>query len=152
MNFVLDTNIILLLVKNENFGNFFKQTYQHTSQNHLLYPFATLGELDSITKQNNWGEKKIHILNQILKGFQFIGQVNTDMIEAYGLIDAFSQGKLKNKPLPQGMSARNMGKNDLWIAAVTYTLNATLITTDKDFEHLAPDFIKLNLIDIQQFK
>ena len=29
-----------------------------------------------------------------------------------------------------------MGKNDLWIAAVTAVTNATLITTDNDFEHL----------------
>jgi len=55
--------------------------------------------------------------------------------EAYADIDAYSQ----NHPtlsLPQGMTARNMGKNDLWIAATAHILRATLVTTDKDFDHL----------------
>jgi hypothetical protein len=30
------------------------------------------------------------------------------LIRNYGTIDAYSQGKLKDKPLPTGMSARNM--------------------------------------------
>ena len=29
-----------------------------------------------------------------------------------------------------------MGKNDLWIAVTTHLLEATLITTDNDFDHL----------------
>ena len=35
------------------------------------------------------------------------------------------------------MTARNMGKNDVWIAATAYVLRATLVTTDKDFWPLA---------------
>jgi predicted nucleic acid-binding protein len=42
--------------------------------------------------------------------------------------------------------ARNMGKNDLWIAATTHLLNATLVTTDHDFDHLDPSFIQLHKI------
>jgi hypothetical protein len=56
-------------------------------------------------------------------------------------IDAFSQGKLPGKRLE--MSARNMGKNDLWIAATAVVLDATLITTDHDFDHLAKNFVRL---------
>jgi len=29
-----------------------------------------------------------------------------------------------------------MGKNDLWIAATAHILRATLVTTDKDFDHV----------------
>jgi tRNA(fMet)-specific endonuclease VapC len=29
-----------------------------------------------------------------------------------------------------------MGKNDLWIAATTHLAQASLITTDADFDHL----------------
>lgn len=39
------------------------------------------------------------------------------------------------------MSSRNMGKNDLWVAATTLVTNATLITTDGDFDHLNPKII-----------
>lgn len=56
-------------------------------------------------------------------------------------IDSFSQGKNTNFSLPKGVSARNMGKNDVWIAATAYSLEASLITTDKDFTHLDPTFI-----------
>lgn len=60
----------------------------------------------------------------------------------YGEIDAFSQGKLKGQPLPAGLSSRNMGKNDLWIAVSAAATVATLLTTDKDFKHLKGVFMK----------
>ena len=37
-----------------------------------------------------------------------------------------------------------MGKNDLWIAATAASINATLVTSDKDFGHL--DGVFLNVI------
>jgi len=43
-----------------------------------------------------------------------------------------------------------MSKNDLWIAATASVLNATLITTDKDFSHLENIFLKLIYIDISK--
>ena len=52
-------------------------------------------------------------------------------------LDAYSQGKLSMRPLPAGMSARNMGKNDLWIAATALYFDVELHTTDKDFDHLS---------------
>ena len=33
-------------------------------------------------------------------------------------------------------SARNMGKNDVWIAATALYLDMELHTTDNDFDHL----------------
>lgn len=60
-------------------------------------------------------------------------------MDAYTRIDTFSQGKLSEIPLE--MSSRNMGKNDLWVAATTLVTNATLITTDGDFDHLNPKII-----------
>lgn len=68
-----------------------------------------------------------------------------DLIDAYAEIDAFSQGKLKNRPLK--ISSRNMGKNDIWIAATTYLTNSKLITTDKDFEHLDGEFFEVIIIE-----
>ncbi len=56
------------------------------------------------------------------------------MYRLYADIDTFSQGKHETRTLTT--SARNMGKNDLWIAATTAVLRANLLTTDKDFDHL----------------
>jgi tRNA(fMet)-specific endonuclease VapC len=43
-------------------------------------------------------------------------------------------------------SARNMGKNDIWIAATARVLGATLLTTDKDFNHLLPNLLNLKCL------
>ncbi len=71
----------------------------------------------------------------------------SSVMNAYARIDAFSQGKLPGQPLPQGMTARNMGKNDIWIAATASVINATLVTTDADFNHLDHQFISLLKLD-----
>jgi predicted nucleic acid-binding protein len=49
--------------------------------------------------------------------------------------------------LLEGMSARNMGKNDLWIAATASVLKAKLLTTDRDFDHLDSEFLEVIYID-----
>lgn len=78
-----------------------------------------------------------NILNRLI-----IVDVNSeDVIERYAEIDAYSQNRLKGKPL--GVSARNMGKNDLWIAATASLINAKLITTDNDFNHLHKVYLDL---------
>ncbi|WP_353485140.1 hypothetical protein [Haliscomenobacter sp.] len=59
----------------------------------------------------------------------------------YAQIDAFSQGKLKDQPLNN--SPRNMGKNDLWIAATASVFNLELMTLDQDFNHLNVAFLEL---------
>ena len=74
--------------------------------------------------------------------------INTDrIIQRYAEVDAYSQGKDRSKPLPSGMSSRNMGKNDIWIAATASVLNATLVTTDTDFDHLNGVFLNVAYVD-----
>ncbi len=67
-----------------------------------------------------------------------------DILERYAEMDAFSQNKLPARPL--GLTARNMGKNDLWIAATASILDAQLITTDADFDHLGGTFLKVGRV------
>ncbi len=45
-----------------------------------------------------------------------------------------------------------MGKNDLWIAATAFVYNIELLTTDKDFNHLKDEYLKLRLIDLERYK
>ncbi len=75
-------------------------------------------------------------------------QLEEMLLERYAEIDAFSQGRLEEKPLTG--SSRNMGKNDLWIAATASVLNATLITTDKDFQHLHTHFLEVAYFEINK--
>ena len=44
-------------------------------------------------------------------------------------------------PIP--FSARNMGKNDLWIASTAFLFGLPLVTTDHDFDHLHPHLIEV---------
>jgi len=108
---------------------------------------VSVGELKSIAMQNNWGAERIERLDIFVKQF-LIADINVEtIIRRYAEIDAYSQGKLKNKPIHS--SARNMGKNDLWIAATASVLEVPLITTDMDFGHLDSEFLKLHLIEIK---
>ncbi len=50
--------------------------------------------------------------------------------------------------LPSTFSPRNMGKNDLWIASAATVLKATLLTTDKDFDHLDKAFLDLQRLEV----
>jgi tRNA(fMet)-specific endonuclease VapC len=142
--YVLDTNICLFFIRNEDFRKGFTKIYSF-EESIFFVSSVTLGELNSLAKQNNWGENKIMIMDNFLNKCEEL-HISEKIIEMYGTIDAYSQGKLAKKPLPAGMSARNMGKNDLWIAATTAVSNATLITADNDFDHLNFEFIRIDKI------
>jgi len=45
-----------------------------------------------------------------------------------------------------------MGKNDLYIAATSSVYELILITTDKDFNHLEPEYIKLENVNIDEHR
>jgi tRNA(fMet)-specific endonuclease VapC len=78
-----------------------------------------------------------------------IADINSlSIIQRYAEIEAFSQDKLPQLPL--GLTARNMTKNDLWIAATASVLDMTLLTTDQDFRHLDGTFLTLKEIDIKE--
>ncbi len=78
-----------------------------------------------------------------------IADINVeDIITRYAEIDAYSQGKLSGRSLND--SARNMGKNDLWIAATASVLKAILLTTDGDFNHLNNEFLIVNHLNQQE--
>jgi tRNA(fMet)-specific endonuclease VapC len=42
-----------------------------------------------------------------------------------------------------------MGKNDIWIAATASVLNAVLLTTDNDFDHLHDEFLTVARVDLK---
>ena len=88
---------------------------------------------------------RIQNLEEFLLRFVVTDINSEDTLNRYAEIDAFSQNKLKSSPLSN--SARNMGKNDIWIAATASVLDATLLTTDKDFDHLNNEFLNVVWLD-----
>lgn len=96
-------------------------------------------ELESLSKQQNWGEQRKKALSLILNEATFIDIENADenLINAYTNIDAYSKRKGNDKfGNILNEAAKTMHKNDLWIAATAFTLNIPLLTTDGDFDHL----------------
>ncbi len=148
MRYLLDTNILLLRMKSPAFKQVFDEVYAvHT----LAISVVTLGELEALGVQNKWGVQKLQFVEDFTASLLKIDINNQPTIKAYGQIDAYSQGKLPHLPLPPALSARNIGKNDLWIAAAAHVIQATLLTTDKDFLHLDKVFFDVELLDIRLF-
>ena len=151
MNYLLDTNIVLIYARNNDLTkNIEQQLSLLNGSNNLIISVVTVGEAKAFAKKNNWGQNKLNKLLQLLSNFLIADIHIEEVIEKYAELDAFSQGRLNNKKVK--FSARNMGKNDLWIAATASVYDFTLITTDKDFNHLKGEYIFLKRLDIAKFK
>lgn len=150
MDYLLDTNIIIIYSRDSNVAKRIEDEYNLFEENNTLaISVATLGELNAFIKKIGIGERRKRKINGIVSRLVKIGLNSKELIEKYGDIDAYSQGKLKKKG---NFSARNMGKNDIWIAAAASIYDLTLLTTDKDFEHLKGEYIKLEFIDIEKYR
>jgi predicted nucleic acid-binding protein len=126
--FVLDTNIVLHYVRQSELYKFVANKFRLLEPDvQLIISIVTVAEMEVLAQRRNWGEGKRNLLNRFFQDEVFIVDINLgspDLMDAYVEIDLFS-------------AAQNMGKNDLWIAATSKVTNATLVTTDNDFDHLA---------------
>jgi len=147
MDFLWDTNILIHQIRQSEEFKLWDNKYNFFStQNRTFISIVTVGEISSLAIQRKWGSKKLSNLQEYLNQLVPLQISKRTVIDAYAQIDAYSQGKLTDKPLPKALSARNMGKNDLWIAATAHVINANLVSTDNDFQHLNGVF--LNLINL----
>ncbi len=90
----------------------------------------------SLSHKLGWANSKTDVLAAILQEVVWIDINNSAILEAYATIDHASD--------KQG---RSMGKNDVWIAATAKVTSTTLLTTDKDFDHLEGTFLSRIWID-----
>jgi tRNA(fMet)-specific endonuclease VapC len=135
--FILDTNILIYLVReNSHIEKELSKLGVYPQQNVVSISIASVGEVLSFALQNNWGHKKLNDVENLISSLKPFPIANRRLLDIYAEIDAYSKSKMDSKPLPKGQTARKMGKNDLWIAATTHLAQATLITTDADFDHL----------------
>lgn len=147
--FLLDTNILLAyLRKNELIVRINEELKLNEPDAENFVSVVSLAEIMAIAIRKKYGDKKRNDLLGYLRNLIIVDIHASDqnLINAYVEIDAYSQGQHPNRKL--NASARNMGKNDLWIAATAHTINATLITTDADFDHLANIFLQLKKYEI----
>jgi tRNA(fMet)-specific endonuclease VapC len=138
--FVLDTNIIMAYVrKSKPFLEAERQFGLTADDAQLIVSVVTLGEIRVLASRNGWGEEKTEALNRFFEETLLIVDISAgapELLEAYVEIDCFSKG-------------RSMGKNDLWIAATAKATGSTLVTADKDFDHLGSRFFSVARIDAE---
>lgn len=147
MKYLLDTNIVLIYLRDNRTKKFIENEFAPFDVANIpIVSVVSLGEIESIALRNNWGQKRFASVERFFEKCLVTDINSKDVIQRYGEIDAYSQGKLKRNPLND--SSRNMGKNDLWIAATASVVNAKLLTTDKDFAHLDSSYLDLNLITL----
>ena len=138
--FLLDTSIVLALVRGTELASFIERKRGlRASKVRPMISVVTHGEVRVLASRNSWGAKKLAVLQSALSDLVTVDINHPAVLDAYVEIDIYSQRG------PGG--ARNMGKNDLWIAACAKAAGATLVTTDKDFDHLARTMISLQFID-----
>ncbi len=149
MLLLFDTNIPLIYLRNLPVKDTIESVYNpFSAANKSVVSVVTVGELRAFSLKNKWGKLKIQKMEEFLLKF-VVADINTvNVINRYAEIDAFSQGRLDGKK--SNFTARNMGKNDIWIAATASVLDATLLTTDNDFDHLQNEFLTLEKIDLNQ--
>lgn len=146
-NIILDTNILIHLVRGNAIAQQVKNYVGSITEPQLFVSVVNIAETESLVVQWKWPNDKIERLKILITSFITIDieQNNSELLNAYITIDAFSQGKTSApNGQPLNNSSRNMGKNDLWIAATAYAMNAELLTTDGDFDHLDNSFFIVN--------
>ena len=150
MDYLLDSNIILIFSKNDEVAANLEAKYQiFSGDNRLGISIVSKGEVEASILKSGLGTKRRERIRELMNHLTEFGIHFEEVINAYAQIDAFSQGKLGEG---HKFTSRNMGKNDIWIAATASVFNLTLITTDKDFNHLKEDYLDLIYIPLEELK
>ena len=148
MKYLLDTSAIVHYLKFKSvYTRMEKDLSPFSDENTPLVSIVTLGELNSLALRNDWSDTQLVQLNDILSKCEAI-PISSEIIKVYGEIDAFSQGFDEETEGVTG-EPQHMGKNDLWIAATASSVGVKLITIDKDFSHLADNFLDLVLLSVR---
>ena len=134
--YLLDTNILVHHVRGDATWDGIRDEYQLL----LIEPkpiisIVTTAELKSLSKQFRWGPAKLDKMDFLLGYLDEIPIDGPELVDRYATIDAHTQER-----------GQKMGKNDLWIAATAVLADATLLTTDADFDRLHPDFLTVERI------
>ena len=138
IRYLLDTNILLAYVRWQALAQYIEKTYQlGTLQPAPLISIVSEAEIRVLAAQNKWGPFKVKMLEEKMLDFLTIVPIpHKDMLNAYVEIDDFSR-----------RHGHIMGKNDIWIAATARVEHATILTTDRDFDHLHPHLLTREYVD-----
>lgn len=139
---VLDTNILLHLLRGKKAAEILEREYKISSRSpRAIISVVTKGELKALGYKFDWGDKQHERLDAMLTVLPALDISHREMWNAYAEIDYSSTN-----------AGIKMGKNDLWIAATARIAEGTLLTTDRDFDHLGASGIKVERITEELLK
>lgn len=144
MNLLFDTNIVLAVARAKSVSRLLEAL--NPDHQFIYVSFAVIVETQSIAYQSGWGYRKVGVIEEFFKAVRIIA-ISDLLIPAYIGIDAYSQRKHPDYQTYPFDTPRNMGKNDLYIAATASLLGLELVTTDGDFGHLQNSFIHLRKVE-----
>ena len=127
--YLLDTNVLLALLRGNALAEKIDRAFGLRGSLHRhAVSIVTQAELSVIADRNAWGPEKKAALERALESVVVIPIDGAELVNAYAAISAVDSSAKGG--------ARNLGKNDLWIAATALYTNMPLLTTDKDFQFL----------------
>jgi len=136
VQYLLDTNILVHAIRIDDVWSRIQAHFQLLAVDPTpMISVVTAGELRSLAYQRGWGTAKLNQMEFML-GYYNLVNIDDAIIETYAIIDSQLQ-----------LRGHTLGKNDLWIAASAKVTGATLITTDKDFDCIHPEFLTRVWID-----
>lgn len=130
---LLDTSVVLHLARNDTTGRAIESRFRLTlRRDRPLISTVTEGELLALAYSRQWSPKKLEALRKMLENFVRVDAGLAPVVEWYAKLDA----EARRRGAPRG-------QNDLWIAATAKATGAVLLTCDKDFDWLDPDYLKV---------
>jgi tRNA(fMet)-specific endonuclease VapC len=123
---LLDTNIVIHLTRGSSVGQAIDERFQLRARaDRPLLSVVSLGEALAFAQLRNWGQRSTEILRSLLRELVIFDIRSQAVLDRYAQIASF----LKR-------NGRTVGDNDVWIAACTAAADATLLTTDRDFDSI----------------
>ena len=147
--FLLDTGVLLGLVRQAPWADAAYTEHDLGSAEAMSFTSVICqGELLALSEKFGWGAKRREGLEEALDNFPALG-ITPLVLQSYALIDAWTHGRpvmttgIPAPPTP----AVSMKQNDIWIAAAAHASQATLLSTDRDFEHLHGIWFDYSYVD-----
>jgi tRNA(fMet)-specific endonuclease VapC len=136
---LLDTSVVVHLARGNEIGQAMDRAYGlRERKERPLLSIVSVGELLSLATQWNWGEKKVQQLRELVGELVILDLQRQPILERYAAIDSYCK---KNGLV--------IGNNDAWIAATAAAAGAMLLTNDRDFDPLDPQFLRRVYFDPQ---
>jgi len=133
---VLDTSVLVKLLQGKEAGTAIESRYELGRRSSTPFiSIVTVGELRAFSRGRKWGADKLARLGDLLAELVIVDINSQDVLNAFADVSTY----LKER-------GKTVGDNDRWIAATAKVLQATVLTTDRDFEPLHPEMVSCEVV------